>query len=826
MGKQTEWTLREVASWTKDESPVSIPSLQRGLVWKPQQVELLWDSILRQFPIGTFTLADSVDGNQPYSLLDGQQRWNAISSGFGVCSSDTQTSRTILWFDLKPELVWDSSKTTRRFFIRATTKAHPWGYLADDDCSRLNTAQKREALKELGFDGKNIYHDGICLSETYPVKSGCPLPLFWFLGAGEKAQNQDEFAQLILERIKANLDEKSFRLKTDEIDEKVIAQYFKVFKAVSNYTVPTIYLEQSIIDRESESEKTVDDQKLTDIEVLFARIGTGGTQITQNELIYSAIKAYWPNYIKEENDRLADLYMPPYSLIMLAFRLALSENKDELTGNLSIKKVRQIAQDKNSNEYKSIEALYCLDNGQSLIDSILKMVDSWLTKSPEGELEVPTILRTSIARNSPDVYLLLMAFASNVINHKLKVSPKDIQMFRAIAFYMHWFVTRKAKLANDIFKATLNHPVEEFPSIIKGILYGYYISGYAIPLLSAEEFGDIFGNNGKVGNGPKWRTWEDGRTNMSWWPLWEKIASEREILLYAQRDYMCLNFPNYDPAKLDMWEEYNRPWDFDHIIPKDWIHIYKAWKKEYSDYCINWRDNNGNMAAIPFEVNRAKSNEPNWAEYEAHSSSLLMDQDVQRFQDLFNQNISQDRKQANLFAQKTFERLIRIYSEVLQLMEPINSNDGEIVSLHPNLDTRKSRLLNIQKQIDGQDIYYECNGKEYPVEKNTDWAVYWLSTGKVTDNGYYAAITMYADDNIELGEQIEIGLRRIPGQSELPDIKISPELLSELNDVTGDFSYHVAEGPWWHIQTLIPFKTDDEKISEYLSKLIQFAEKL
>ena len=103
MGKQTEWTLREVASWTKDESPVSIPSLQRGLVWKPQQVELLWDSILRQFPIGTFTLADSVDGDHPYSLLDGQQRWNAISSGFGVNSLDPRTSRTILWFDIDPE---------------------------------------------------------------------------------------------------------------------------------------------------------------------------------------------------------------------------------------------------------------------------------------------------------------------------------------------------------------------------------------------------------------------------------------------------------------------------------------------------------------------------------------------------------------------------------------------------------------------------------------------------------------------------------------------------------------------------------------------------
>ena len=48
------FTLKEISSWTKDDSNVKIPELQRGLVWKPAQVELLWDSILRGFPIGSF----------------------------------------------------------------------------------------------------------------------------------------------------------------------------------------------------------------------------------------------------------------------------------------------------------------------------------------------------------------------------------------------------------------------------------------------------------------------------------------------------------------------------------------------------------------------------------------------------------------------------------------------------------------------------------------------------------------------------------------------------------------------------------------------------
>ena len=52
------YTLSQVASWADGNSEVTIPALQRGLVWKPEQVEMLWDSILRGFPIGSFLLAD------------------------------------------------------------------------------------------------------------------------------------------------------------------------------------------------------------------------------------------------------------------------------------------------------------------------------------------------------------------------------------------------------------------------------------------------------------------------------------------------------------------------------------------------------------------------------------------------------------------------------------------------------------------------------------------------------------------------------------------------------------------------------------------------
>ena len=56
------YSVSEVSSWERD-GIVEVPALQRGLVWEPHQVELLWDSILRGFPIGAFAFTP-VRGNE------------------------------------------------------------------------------------------------------------------------------------------------------------------------------------------------------------------------------------------------------------------------------------------------------------------------------------------------------------------------------------------------------------------------------------------------------------------------------------------------------------------------------------------------------------------------------------------------------------------------------------------------------------------------------------------------------------------------------------------------------------------------------------------
>ena len=133
------FSLKEIAEKSNGEMIIEIPSLQRGLVWSQRQVEFLWDSILRDFPIGGFVL--SPNDRNTYDLMDGQQRFNSIQHGFNEPSVE---SKVILWLDINPKKVKGS---TRKYYVKATTLSHPWGYKNNDDCSTLSAGERREALK-------------------------------------------------------------------------------------------------------------------------------------------------------------------------------------------------------------------------------------------------------------------------------------------------------------------------------------------------------------------------------------------------------------------------------------------------------------------------------------------------------------------------------------------------------------------------------------------------------------------------------------------------------------------------------------------------------
>ena len=360
MTTNLSFTLKKISSWTMDDSNVKIPELQRGLVWKPAQVELLWDSILRGFPIGSFMLSDIPDDKDRYYLMDGQQRFNAISIGF----ASVENSRAILWLDINPEKTKNSS---RAFWVKATTIAHPWGFANNDECDVLSASDRRSALDAFGLPGQNIYNIVIDLHNTWPVKASRPIPLQFFLDA--PIEDEKTFTKYVISR--CGQEEGKFRFLKNhpvtEADSERISSYYDAFYRLREYRINCNHLTRVVMG--NENSVTNNESGVTTLETLFTRLNTGGTRITQEDLSYSAIKAYWPE-IKDKNDRIAERYMPPAKLVMLAFRLALTDPSQDKTfkGTMSVKQIRSLAKDKMSKQ--RIDDLYSSDKLKRIMNVI------------------------------------------------------------------------------------------------------------------------------------------------------------------------------------------------------------------------------------------------------------------------------------------------------------------------------------------------------------------------------------------------------------------------------------------------------------------------
>lgn len=732
MNKPLIYSLEQIAQWAYDNKEVKIPALQRGLVWKPRQVEMLWDSLLRGFPIGNFILLDvpvqdKKDGQ--YYLLDGQQRYNAISLGHMTVPDP----KAILWVDIKPE---KKKSSTRTFLVKVTTDAHPWGFHNDDECSTLNTCERRSALKEFGFNRGNIYNNSFSLFQTWPYKALKPVPLYCFLRA--TICSAEEFYVDVVNTFKESPFSYKDKMCFDDEDRHYIKTYlYNAFKNLKSYHLNCIHLPNEVIEKETDEL----DVGQTTLEVLFTRLNTGGTRISQDDLNYSAIKAYWPA-IKDENDQLAEKYMNPSKLVMLAFRLVLTKNTDDdLKSELSIKQIRSLSKDPKQREL--IMNLY----SNNKLQDILSLIDDWLGVSGNSPDRTPAILRTSIAHRSSDVYLLLMYFAKNTLEGTITLSP---DLIKALALTLHWFYANdKHKAVKEIFHCCMQAGNSVQTNIMKGISSAQHNCGI-LPIYSPSEMKKFF----SIECSSRWKIWSN---DYGPWQhffnrvFWYGTEEAKEMLLYAERLYINTHFSNYNPARQDLWEDYNRPWDFDHITPQDWIN---GKRHKYRDFDKQWLNSIGNIAAISYEVNRSKGNREDYKEYQENKDTLLYNSDSEKISDAITGN----REQSEAFAKITFKRACAIYSVTYNIIGCLFKD----LVLSDTLLERKQLFQDIMHEIPEAKAYFATESeREYEVCREQDWNREWIGVGIVRSN-FYSCFEWAAYKNNGLPLYCEIGIRKAP----------------------------------------------------------------
>ncbi len=529
--------------------------------------------------------------------------------------------------------------------------------------------------------------------------------------------------------------------------------------ALDNYYINCNHLPKEVM----ESETITDTTEQTTLEVLFTRLNTGGTAISRDDLNYSAIKAYWPS-IKNINDELAEKYMSPSKLVMLAFRLALTDkNDDSLKNELSIRQIRSYA--RKDVEREKIANLYKFH-----LNEVLEQIDIWLGVDGENPNRTPSILRTIIARNSPDVYLLLMYFAYENIKSPIELTTTQI---RALAFCLHWFTANNDKkgCVQEIFKRCKDGI--KFNNIQKGISRLMH-DCKLLHIYSPKEVMEFVSN---IGEESSWRVWHSVPAPAREFfdrIFWNSHTESKEMLLYAEREYINTHFANYDPAKQDMWAEYNRPWDFDHIVAQ--IRI-KGKQGDFREYDKVWLDSIGNFAAISYESNRSKSDGEDYSEYYANRTSLDYNSDVEKLK----YDLTYDALSSVEFANITYTRFCKIYGKVFDLIREIVCQ----TTLSDTLWERKVLFEEVKKLYPNAIFHFAASDQnDHKLQRDQDWARQWVGVGIEMGN-YMACVEWAATKKDGKPSGVECGIRKALGTSvtqENKDTLGGDDLLNEDND--------------------------------------------
>ncbi len=617
--------LRHIASWhdipeiTERPQPrASVPVLQRGLVWNPAQIELLWDSILRGFPIGALVLSAKISGQTKaneetrtditHHLLDGQQRCDAIALGykdpFGTLhgQSESKAGTSILWLDLDP---LKNQWSTREFVVRLTTPSHPWGYTRNDDAFPLGAQIIREALKRIGQNPAAENYRRPTPAELCPQAAKTPVPLAWLLLNGQEA----DFWGTLLTHLPEKDDlpwHGSLRdfLKDPE-KEPQRTRILNAVRRIEHTRIIGLCAPNLDLDSRQETESAPERANISSIEHLFQRLNQQGTPLDGEELAYSMIKAYWPE-LASPIDTI-EKPMPATRLISLGIRAALAgENREHLPAALGVSQIRKLAgkqDDRTSLVYKYINN--DLAHG-------CKRVSQWLRYdaelNPSGLLPVHI---ACIAHDSPDLFLLLLTFAQRPDTDWQIPESERARCIQAMATVVHWFGRDKPAIANRLFAACGEHITHQK---IQLALAGALQAGHLRPVHSPKTVEAFFHempqtvllnwNWGTIGHGDK----SDEERKKIWdrWGEFLWFRDKKELLVYAQRDFLHRRFPEYDPARKDFWKGHNRPWDYDHILANTYVHGKQG---DYKSACAEWVNTIGNFRAWPMEDNRSDQEE-------------------------------------------------------------------------------------------------------------------------------------------------------------------------------------------------------------------------
>ena len=511
--------LPEIAAWQIAHAPAragqiiaDLPALQRGAVWKVLQIEELWDSVLRSFPIGAFIVSPPNDKllrqnykyqaedtmRQPgtHLLLDGQQRATAIALAFDdVWLRSDDQAKGALWIDLAapPE------NRQLAFVFRVLTRAHPWGYRRSNPEEILSSSSIRAALcaYQTVHASPDRRPEDFTLWQTWPWDAEAPLPVapliqailsspndldaalnvFWMqvqrlplLAAAADFPTEDEHKVTTARRTLEN-QRQAIREAFENPSslwyqrlQRLLHAFAMTLFGERSYRVPALMLDVNRVGTEDVSRPETSKDA---IELLFVRVNSAGTPLAGEELVYSLIKAEWPE-VAEWMQKLPNLPAKPSRVAAMCVRLVLARQSRQMGSKISlppmpsINEFRRLLRGDNS-DHPDFRKQLKKFIGHEAANLLAQTWEFLVLPKASADEAVQTKRRfrllpaqaVDLAQNSPDVFLLLLRWIDRLTAAGVddlptlneKIHRRTLGFLTALA----WFAPDKEKACASIW---------------------------------------------------------------------------------------------------------------------------------------------------------------------------------------------------------------------------------------------------------------------------------------------------------------------------------------------------------------------------------------
>jgi hypothetical protein len=637
------FTITEISEWCSPvgaEFPnsirVELPKVQRGFVWKPKQIEDLWDSLLRGYPVGSFVF--NINEKKELQLLDGQQRATSITIGFANKTFKGTEKHVRLFIDLNPP----NEEDARKYYFRVITDSHPWGYQLKSNNKPLEAQQKREAMKHFG-DINVIDPD---LSQCFPFEAALPIPFDIFLTSSINKESIEECINHIynwhlFEKVKEKLNEdvekknkqsnraREFASPTSDkyIKKRIETIYKEVNKMVQEQQIPALYLKNLLEinnpgkikgkltielpnEEIAENDFNLGEEKNDEdeIENLFIRLNAGGTPLRGEDLNYSILKAKMDKvFQKEVEDKCKD-FVSPARFLTVIFRVYQHKKKigarDGLNMNIKPKQFQNYLgkedQKKSFLTFLNLVFNEKIDREKTLIEYTHFILDYHPTDNRFG---LPHLLVNKLVGLVPE--LLFILWHRIYINKDRLIIGSDIhrKMLGMLTLF-YWF----GKGINRDYKKLLKNMWPAVKLLEQDIFWSDATVRRAMlneVLLPIPHFNKKYDKVSLL-----WFSKQKTTLKSSLFDRYEKISEagynttmmffNRDLILYAQRDFLFKFFR----SKQFHLDDTNIPFDWDHISPSKFAN-----KKNLPRLIKDFYNSIGNFRAWPYELNRMDSDD-------------------------------------------------------------------------------------------------------------------------------------------------------------------------------------------------------------------------